>query len=624
MYFFVNERSFWTNTLLLLSFVNFAIVSGACPSRCSCKWKSGKQTVECMEKGLISIPENIDMETQVFDASGNNLQTLLRETFLRSGLVNLQRLFLRHCKIGLVDDLALKGLTNLIELDISHNLLTAIPSKIFKETPFLRELIISNNPIQKIGSLAFQDVHGLMKLDLSHCEVQTIALRAFEGIEMLESLKLNGNRLTELSFGTIETLSRLHAIELHNNPWYCDCRLRAIKEWLTKTNILHSESLLCLGGPERLINKSFKDLHLDDFACKPEILPSTRFIESVTESNVSIICRANAIPTPHIKWFWNGKQLQNNSLNSLSSNIHIYEEGVQETTSLLVFDNLQEMNSFELYCVAENRAGNSEANFTLFVTKKRFSITHLQSAHLVVLSAALVLFIVVIIIIVFLFLARLGGGLQQSKTRVQQTLSTSGVANAIDSSKSELSPCNNETQISNLYSSIQKTHRTTEIPYSTVHYNGNGSIMSESCFVLPSSTVEDGDVFKFTNGEYTKNIDTLFMGNWENGLEESTINECGRNPDLIDNNLTILDESNLDISVPSVQNAARDYPSDYGLPIAFSSSQENILPSNTKTLRIWQKGAVPVLPPVSSLKRVLGQKRNSPDEGFQEGCGTDV
>ena len=78
------------------------------------------------------------------------------------------------------------------------------------------------------------------------------------------------------------------------------------------------------------------------------------------------------------------------------------------------------------------------------------------------------------------------------------------------------------------------------------------------------------------------------------------------------------------------------YPADYGLPIVAGAEHEVQksyreplqqppgMPTNAKTLRVWQRGGVPVLPPVTALKRALTSSRNSPDEGYQEGCGTDV
>jgi len=37
----------------------------ACPTDCNCKWKGGKQTVECVGKGLRTFPAPIDAGTQV-------------------------------------------------------------------------------------------------------------------------------------------------------------------------------------------------------------------------------------------------------------------------------------------------------------------------------------------------------------------------------------------------------------------------------------------------------------------------------------------------------------------------------------------------------------------------------
>jgi netrin-G1 ligand len=35
----------------------------------------------------------------------------------------------------------------------------------------------------------------------------------------------------------VESLTGLHGIELSGNPWACDCRLRALKEWLLAANV---------------------------------------------------------------------------------------------------------------------------------------------------------------------------------------------------------------------------------------------------------------------------------------------------------------------------------------------------------------------------------------------------
>lgn len=616
MYVSRTNRFYRVSLFIILVFATLVdSQDGKCPTLCSCKWKRGKQTVECLDKDLRSIPEPIDMETQVFDSSGNNLQTLSREIFLRSGLVNLQKLFLRNCKIRLVNELAFKGLINLIELDLSFNLLTSIPSNTLKDILFLRELIISNNPIRKIGSLAFQDIHGLVILDLSNCEIQTIAPHAFEGIEMLESLKLHGNQLSELVVGTIENLRHLHGIELHNNPWYCDCRLRSVKKWLSNTSIVYSEVPKCLGGPEIFIEESFTKLHIDDFACKPEMLPVSRYIETVSENNVSIVCRANAIPSPQLKWFWHGKQLQNNSAISLATKVQIYEEGTQEKNSILFFMDIKGTDRHEFYCVAENRAGNCESNFTLIILKKPFRIINLDSENLIGLGGGLVSLFFFIIVIISLILTRLRRLMKCYKTSNQQILTE------ISSEPKNIIPNKEIKAPFNIYNLAQTINHSNEIQYSTIHYNGNGSVMSESCMHSSSAEMSSNQKknVKFKDGEHIKNINTLFCNNLENVSEK-------KNDYLLSSSYLILDQQGIYVSNGGNQNNSKilnvykistEYPEDYGLPIV-EPNQEYTLGANTKTLRIWQKGAVPVLPSNTPLKNIFEL------EGFHEGCGTDV
>lgn len=680
------DLRWWKFTLLQLCVLLLLVdicsgMGGTCPSVCMCKWKGGKQTVECTDRALITIPESIDSETQVLDLSGNNLQILPRETFVRAGLLNLQRVFLRSCRLGQIDDLAFRGLTNLIELDLSANLLTAIPSGTFQDVPFLRDLVLSNNPIQKIESHAFRTVPGLVKLDLSNCELQMVAPKAFEGIELLESLKINGNRLTELRPRTVETLSRLHGVELQDNPWHCDCRLRPVKEWLMQHNIPYPVAPVCSGGPERVIHKTFAELHIDDFACKPSVLPVSRFIESTAGDNATIMCRASAVPAAQINWYWNGRLLVNNSAFSSHQKIVVFEEGHFEKRSSLILTNAQETDSSEFYCVAENRAGNAEANFTLRVSMRAAGMVTLGNGQIAGLSAALVILILFIMLVILVLLVRLKGmPFSESKTPGQIEVVTVVNGATIPNGKAAISPATNpSTETStfterklptdlNFCNPVQKPPRVNEISYSTSHYNGNGSIMNPgSCFVSPSSgsgnnpdlindtkipgdekqaeegyTVETID--RPGSGEYSRNADSLYpSGLWEhNESDMYSRHLSATNPGFHYDDKTPIIGEGLSVGGSEEELTYRPsqgiggYPADYGLPIVDAKTETLMSAAgttgppaaagqvNAKTLRVWQKGAVPVLPPVTALKRALTHSRNSPDEGYQEGCGTDV
>lgn len=500
--------------LSLLLLATTAVVSPAqamsrggefCPSVCQCKWKGGKQTVECIDRQLITIPENIDQTTQVLDMSGNNLQQLPRETFIRLDLLNLQKLFLRNCKLGQIDEEAFKGLTNLVELDLSHNLLTAIPSSTFEHITSLRDLTLSKNPIQKIEPGAFQTVPGLVKLDMSHCDLLTIAPQAFEGLELLHSLKLNGNKLSELRPRTVETLSRLHGVELHDNPWMCDCRLRAAKIWLAENNIPYPVAPTCSGGPERVIDRTFDDLQIDDFACRPEMLPVNRFIEAFSGDNATIVCRTGAVPSANINWYWNGRVLTNNSAFSAFQKVHIFESGEFEKASRLVITNAQDSDSSEFYCVAENRAGSAEANFTLHVTM-RAGITALGNGQIAGLSIALVVLILFILLVTLFLLVRLrrmpfsesktpGGQLDTViTTNANSTAATTTTVSPIQSKNNNLlGHGNNSNGISgksiNHNSNNSGCLRSPSSNSNINHANAVGNSLDQSTLVEPSSII---------------------------------------------------------------------------------------------------------------------------------------
>ncbi|XP_023294586.2 uncharacterized protein LOC111677656 [Lucilia cuprina] len=479
-----------------------------CQTVCACKWKGGKQTVECIDRLLTRIPDNIDPSTQVLDMSGNRLQTLLNEQFVRANLLNLQKLYLRNCRIEHIEPQTFKGLTNLVELDLSQNLLVSIPSMALSYISSLRDLTIASNRIQKVEPNAFIDTPALHKLDLSHCDIQQIAPQAFEGLEGLTLLRLNGNKLSELVAKTIETLSRLHGIELHDNPWICDCRLREAKLWLMQKNIPYPVAPVCAGGPERVLDQTFGELSIDDFACKPELLPSNHYVEATMGENASILCRAKAIPAPTVNWYWNGRLLTNNSAFSSHQRLHIFEHGGFEKTSRLVLTNAQEIDSSEFFCVSENRAGSTEANFTLHVKMRAAGMASLGSGQIVGLSAALVVLILFVLLFVSFLLMRLKREpYNASKTPNHMEVITSinqqnmiinktqanGTVNNTNSNLGEVKISDETIHLDSAGTEnanpLQKPPRLTDMSYATSSYDKAGSVLvTAPCFISPTAS----------------------------------------------------------------------------------------------------------------------------------------
>ncbi|KAM3964079.1 noki protein [Aphomia sociella] len=626
--------------------------AGSCPIVCMCKWKGGKQTVECVDRALITVPEPVDPATQVLDLSGNNLQILPQEAFARTGLVNLQRVYLRNCNIGQIHDRAFKGLTNLVELDLSHNLLTQIPANSFKDVPFLRDLTLAQNPILKVHSDALSNLGSVVKLDLSKCEIRDIAADAFRNLRSLESLKLNHNKLRDLPLSSLERVDKLRAIDLSDNPWTCDCRLRELKMWLAKHKLLSTPTC---SGPTRLVNRPFSELPIEEFACKPEILPVSRHIEAAVGENTTITCKTEAIPSANINWYWNGRLLQNGSHFNSHQKVYILEEGDSRKISSLVLTNTQESDSSEFYCVADNKGGNAEANFTVHVTQKTVGIAYLGSAQIASLGAALFLVVVIISLALLITFVRFRPT-PACESKTPNTLDRVVSGNEVHPTATDRphvavlanrqeSPNYNDTKCN----PVSKPPRVNDIPYTTNHYEGRGSIVTSGGPVVVSPTVSatiDPDLINDTrpdsvvrpgSGEYAREAsDSLYpSGLWDQmkmnqGSNMSRavssaipayytdrtpiIENCSVNgsQEELGYMSRTFPRSHALTSTTTASSGDAPYPPDYGLPVG-----------GARTLRVWQR-APPVLPPVSALKRVLTITRPSTEEGFQDGCATDV
>jgi netrin-G1 ligand len=167
LYLLSSQLLLFLSTILLMTQTQQTVSTITCPSMCSCIWRNGKQTALCEKQSLISIPSGISSATQVLNLNKNNFQILPSKVFQERGLINLQKVFLAECKLGVIADDAFTQLTNLIELDLSTNLLTQVPTKSLKDCFNLRRLQLNANPIQIIRAEAFLPLTHLKSLDLS-------------------------------------------------------------------------------------------------------------------------------------------------------------------------------------------------------------------------------------------------------------------------------------------------------------------------------------------------------------------------------------------------------------------------------------------------------------------------
>lgn len=656
--------------VVLYALASAAVVrADTCSEICVCKWKNGKQSVECREKSLITLPSGLDGGTQVLDMSGNNVQILSADAFHRVGLLNLQRVYMSQCRIGQIDGHALRGLTNVVELDLSRNMLTAVPSATLADVPLLRDLSLAHNPIQKIEPHAFRRCAGLVRLDVSGCELHAVAAAAFVGIDRLETLKLDDNLLTGLLPGTVESLHRVHGVELHGNPWHCDCTMRPVKLWLTRNNIPTEVDPRCATGPAHAANRTFAALTADDFACRPDIERDTATVEAAIGDNASVSCRIHSSPAAKVSWYWNGRPLANNTAFGPFQRVFM-TDGAGHSTLLLT--NVQPADSGQFLCVAENRAGRAEANFTLVVTRLG-GLAFLANGQVAGLSVFLVLLIVTILLVIVYLLVRIKR-LPPSSGRPDGKPAHRPVTTAA-------SATSNGTAV------IVQVKRPVTVPATAAYAGPAATTVSTASTVAatyrdPASTAATAAVHSqpaaamaAADGTATVRRPKLTglafaTDNYETGHGYGSVLDASRtaalyrsqpsNPDLIADapDQTVGGNHERQPPLAARRSASGEYrrtaddslyspgfwtqsdaatANDPLTPVVEKSSSSSLSPPSTNTavtggqadpavakaasIRVWKHG-VQVMPPLSALKRALN--KGSPDEGYQEGCGTDV
>jgi len=378
---------------LLQLILNGHQVEGQCASMCECIWRSGKQTALCANQSLINIPSGFSSSTQVLILNNNNFQVLPAKVFQERGLNNLQKVFLSHCKLGVIAEDAFFQLTNLVELDLSFNLLTSVPFESLQHTPFLRKLYLDSNPIQTIRENSFASLQHLTYLNLSNCQIDNIEAGSFRGLSSLEQLKLDGNRLTTLSVAAIQDLVSLYSLDLHRNPWKCDCELKPTRERMQSLRIAFSVPPTC-HNPLKVSGLMWNSLEISDFACSPIIISHETQISTSYGSNVSLVCTVKSLPLSRVSWSVEDTIYKNRSalFNSQYDRYIIsesYPSGPEIVSSTLTLFNVDHNDGLKNYiCFAENQASTTSKNFSLHVTSLPFQTisgwTKMEIAGLVI------------------------------------------------------------------------------------------------------------------------------------------------------------------------------------------------------------------------------------------------
>ena len=132
---------------------------------------------DCSNRGFLSVPKNLPLDTRVLDLSHNDIQILEHNSFSRYR--NLIKLSLKENDISEIEKESFFPLGQLLYLDLSSNMFTNLPGgDIFKSLRSLLYLSLSNNRATSTPSDILTWLPKLKLLSLDHNELSRIHITA--------------------------------------------------------------------------------------------------------------------------------------------------------------------------------------------------------------------------------------------------------------------------------------------------------------------------------------------------------------------------------------------------------------------------------------------------------------
>ncbi|GJQ81159.1 putative leucine rich repeat C-terminal domain protein [Trypoxylus dichotomus] len=348
---------------LLLLFVALAIAAPDwtdCPAPCRCKWSSGKKTASCRNASFTALPHNLHAEIQILDLSGNAISRLGPDAFKSAGLMNLQKIFVKGCRLREIHRDAFRDLIILVEVDLSENEIRSLDPETFHGNERLRHVYLNGNPLKRLEEDQFPRLSNLKTLQLEECLLEFVHENAFRNLVNLETINLSSNRLRNLTERSFRNLSSLKSLALDGNPWTCDCNLRGFRDWYLANNF-RSIFLAC-SQPERYSGRLWEAVRSEEFACPPRISVSPqRQVQAEAGGNVSFGCHVTGDPEPEVTWLLEGQTI-NHPWVLLES-----DEGISTSNKWLnvSISNVSDADVGVYTCVANNSLDTVSINVTL-------------------------------------------------------------------------------------------------------------------------------------------------------------------------------------------------------------------------------------------------------------------
>ncbi|XP_035691872.1 carboxypeptidase N subunit 2-like [Branchiostoma floridae] len=226
-----------------------ACTSDGDSAKCECPHQFG--TIDCSDKSLTEVPDQVPSTAGYLDLSFNAISTLRTNQFARGNFTRMWGLQLGNNQIASVEDGAFNNIGDLNHLRLDNNQMTVVTAGMFQGLGTVTHLSMDYNQIHTIEEGAFAVFEKLYVLSIQGNQLATLTATMFQGVTLpeygsqfnfrynridtiqsgalaslrsLEELHLTGNKLQTVEEGSLDGLNNLESLYISENP------LQTIKE----------------------------------------------------------------------------------------------------------------------------------------------------------------------------------------------------------------------------------------------------------------------------------------------------------------------------------------------------------------------------------------------------------
>ncbi|XP_026526550.1 leucine-rich glioma-inactivated protein 1 isoform X1 [Notechis scutatus] len=138
---------------------------------------------------------------------------------------------------------------DITSLSFVRSAFTKIPERSFIFSSNLQLLLFTANTFETISSDAFMGLPHLEYLFIENNNIKLLSNTSFRGLKSLIHLSLANNNLQTLPKDIFKGLDSLTNVDLRGNTFKCDCKLKWLIAWISRTNAT-VEDIYCENPPE--------------------------------------------------------------------------------------------------------------------------------------------------------------------------------------------------------------------------------------------------------------------------------------------------------------------------------------------------------------------------------------